>query len=291
MADEKRKVTIGREEKKQLIGTKVAVGSIVRVKDGNRTIHIVITDIDREWYEGAKIILSAEPYDPDKEVLLVKGEDAVYQNSNYKVKVRVLAETITGLKYENFIQGAGGTIVGRVTNDDTLQKICKNVCHRKSEDDRNIDAVTKSEIKTEATISDTETAMEQHIEETERNTESFVIEAESGAGQGDDVKLAVPILDFEKVLSASKDVDELISNLGLFEYEMLEEAVRLAIDDRHGKIKKILVTMHANHPKLNQNAIRIIMNQELSEWVAAKNLQMIEFSVSYVLKAIAKGMR
>lgn len=307
MADEKRKVTIGREEKRRIIGTKVTKGSIVRVKDGNRVIHIVITDIDREWYEGAKIVLSAEPYNPDTEVLLVKGEDAIYQNSNYKVKVRVSAETIAGLKYENFIQGAGGTIVGKVINDDTLQRICKNVHHRETDTNDSTNIIPKVESKTEETIPAKEVmkdsklsdgseeketildaehkeSMEQPVEE---NVGDFVTEPEKVEN---DVKSAVPSLDFEKVVSASKDTEELISNLGLSEYEMLKEAIELTIESR-GKIKKILVTMHVHHRKLNQNAIKLIINQEFSEWIAVKNLQMVEFSVSYVLKTIAKGMR
>lgn len=308
MADEKRKVTIGREEQRRIIGTKVTKGSIVRVKDGNRVIHIVIIDIDREWYEGAKIVLNAEPYNPDKEVLLVKGEDSIYRNSNYKVKVRVLAETIAGLKYENFIQGAGGTIVGKVTNNDTLERICKNVHRREPETNKSTNVIPEAESKTEETIPDKEVmkdsnqlsvdsevkeklldaehkeSMEQPIEE---NVGDFVTEPEKVEN---DVKSVVPSLDFEKAVSASKDIEELISNLGLSEYEMLKEAIELTIESR-GKIKKILVTMHANHRKLNQNAIKLIINQEFSEWIAVKNLQMVEFSVSYVLKTIAKGMR
>ncbi len=326
MADEKRKITIGREEQRRLIGTKVTEGSIVRVKDGNRVIHIVITDIDREWYEGAKIVLSAEPYNPDKEVLLVKGEDAIYRNSNYKVKVRVLAESITGLKYENFIQGAGGTIVGKVVKDATLQRICKNVHHEKSENSKNSNNFPEVESKTEETLSakdvmkdsnqlpegsmakkelltencevkegladaEPEDRTERHAEGSEENTGDSVAETEEDVEKENDVKMAIPGLDFEKVVSESKDVDELIYNLGLSEYQMLKEAIELAIEDRHGKIKKLLVTMHVHYPKLNQNAIRLIINQEFSEWIAVKNLQMIEFSVSYVLKTIAKGMR
>ncbi len=315
MTDEKRKVTIGREEQKRLIGTKVAKGSIVRVKDGNRVIHIVITDIDREWYEGAKIVLSAEHYNPDKEVLLVKGEDAIYQNSNYKVKVRVLAEIISGLKYENFIQGAGGTIVGKVTNDNTLQRICENVYHKESKNNESTDILTEAKSETEETITakdvmnagnqlyDDSVAIKEvptencevkdqtPDEESEKKVEDSFIKPEEGAEQENNLKPTVPSIDFEKVVSTSKDVDELITNLGLSEYEMLKEAVEHDIEDHHGKIKKILVTMHAHHYKLNQNAIRLIINQEFSEWIAVKNLQMIEFSVSYILKTIAKGMR
>lgn len=320
--------TLEKEERNQLIGERIVKGSIVRVKEDKKTVHIVIIDVKQPLYEGVKIILTSEEYNPDTEILLVKGEDAVYRNPNYKKEVRVLPEIITDLQYENFIHGQGGTIVGRVINDETLQRICDNAYHTKPAGNEEIcsDEIKHEEITSVAE----EIKSEEAVPATEENQpeESVAITKESegvqeqsereGSGSSvlptenemmaeqpiadkcipdeiaDEAKVNVQkalALDFEKVVSESENVETLISALGLEQYDMLKEAVKCAIKTKQGKLKKLLATMHSKNLKLNQNAIRLTMNEDFSEWISEKNVNMIEFSVSYMLKTIVKGMR
>lgn len=111
------------EEKRSLIGKKVEIGSIVRIRKDDEIHHIVIVSIDGMFFEGARILLTAENYDQVNEVLIKKGEDVIYRNSTYKDKVRVLTEHFFEFKEEDFIRGSGGKIVGRIINEDTIQKI------------------------------------------------------------------------------------------------------------------------------------------------------------------------
>lgn len=120
------------EERRHIIGKKVQVGSIVRVKIDDTVQHIVIVSVEGSWYEGAKIILTSEGYDPENEVLIKKGDDVIYRNLTYKNKVRVLNDTICGLKEENFICEAG-KITGRIVNEATMERIIDLVKRRKGE--------------------------------------------------------------------------------------------------------------------------------------------------------------
>lgn len=320
--------TLEKEERNQMIGERVVKGSIVRVKEDKKTVHIVIIDAKQPLYKGVKIVLTSENYNPDTEILLVKGEDAVYRNPNYKKEVRVLSELITDLQYENFIHSQGGTIVGRVINDETLQRICDNAYHTKPAGNEEIcsdeikhEEITSvaEEIKSEEAVPATEENQPEESVATAKENESVQEKSErEGSGSSalptengmmaeqpiadkcipdeiaDEAKVNVqkaPALDFEKLVSESENVESLISALGLEQYDMLKEAVKCAIKTKQGKLKKLLATMHSQNWKLNQNAIRLTMNEDFSEWIAEKNVNMIEFSVSYMLKTIVKGMR
>lgn len=119
------------EERRLIIGNKVQIGSIVRVRSEGIVYHIVITSVEGNWYEGAKIILSATGYDAENEVLLTKGKDVIYRNLTYKEKVRVLSDSIYGLKEENIIRGAAGKIVGKVVDEEVMQQIINLVSTKK----------------------------------------------------------------------------------------------------------------------------------------------------------------
>lgn len=245
------------EERKKIIGTELEIGSIVRVRSGNeKLLHIVISSVQGEQFEGFIIYLTDVGYDPATEVILTKGIDVVYRNLTYKNQVRMTRQIVSGLKKEDFLSGSGGLIVGKVVNEDLLRNFL------------GLDAFSeKDEGGDDAALG-------------------------SSFDNGNQEKSPVgELCDFESIVENAESVDTLLEKLHLTS-NILKEAVYDCVATRRYAMKKLLPAMQAIHnsggQNLTQNAIKSLMSQELADWCEAENVLMDEYTLSYFLKTIVK---
>lgn len=300
------------EERRQIVGGVIQIGSIVRIRSDKECWHIVITAIEREWFEGTRIILNDYGYNAETEVLLVNGEDVIYKNSTYKKRVRVLKNVIGTLKYENILDRGSGKVVGKVVKEETLQRI--------------LDLVSKDNgPKTEqspTTLQDTSNLPVTGSDEVPKNVGTSEIHEKAGkpgepenvskakmhenAGEGDaseeadkDVNLESSndeeadiekeIL-FEEVIKDVTSCEELIAKLKL-EDSILITAVKVCVSQRRFGMKMLLPTLQKepNFKGLRQNVIKVMLNKVLAIWIEENNVSMEEETLSYFLKKIVKN--
>lgn len=111
------------EQLKDIIGNEPVVGSIVRVKNNGAVEHYAIVKEEDGWYAATFVRLDDDYCFPDSEIPLFKGQDVVYRNFTYKQQVTVVKEVLCGLKKKDFIGGAGGMVVGKIINQEVLDRI------------------------------------------------------------------------------------------------------------------------------------------------------------------------
>lgn len=247
------------EERNQIIGTKIKKGSIVRAKLSDETIHIIISKISEQGFQGYKIVLGTDGYDSKSRVLLRKGEDVVYRNLTYKALVQVTRELITGLTKKDFVYGRAGLIVGKVINQKKLQEILNQ------EESKEVLAKT-SEL---GPVCDDQVLSKEKKE----------------------VENASP-KKFEEHLSQIDSLDEFLSQTGLIG-TVLEKAIRICVENKSSNMKKLLPLLQKSLPKCKstQNALKNQMNDEFSIWREKTGYLVNGDAVTGFLKAIVKRFK
>lgn len=251
------------EERNKLIGYNLEVGSVVRVMGDKGTEHAVIIAVNGDNYTAAKLVLSnvtPENYKgPENIVLvpLVKGKDIIYRNPTYKERVTLVGEVHFDLHWRDFLKGAGGMIVGKVTNLEAIQEVIELA----EEAIKNAQAENGSE--------------EPEAEASPENEENSSI-------------------NFLKAIEDSETLDELFRKLGVAS-EILKQAAAECMETGRSNLKKLIPVMQEKYEKLygrlSQSAIKNKMNDEIKEWCESHNVEMEECSISYFLKAIVKGLK
>lgn len=249
------------EERNKVIGYALEVGSVVRVRTENGTEHAVIIAIDGKQYTAAKLVLSAVKEKPNGPIMvyLKKGEDIVYRNMTYREVVTLFGEIAYGLEWKDFMKGAGGMIVGKVTNLELIQPII-GLINANSED----------------------------VPEEEPAPEPENVEATASEdGQN-------KVINFLKAIEDSETLEELFSKLEVAS-EILTQAAEECIETGRSNIKKLIPVLQSKYEKaygrLSQSAIKNKMNEEFKAWCESHDVDMEECSVGYFLKAIAKGLK
>lgn len=249
------------EERNRIIGYDLEVGSVVRVRGEKGTDHAVIIAINGKQYTAAKLVLSAIKARPDGTVMvpLKKGEDIVYRNMTYRDVVTLISEIAYDLQWRDFMKGAGGMIVGKVTNLELIQPI--------------IDLIETS-------------SEETHQEE----PDSEPGDAEATASENGENK----VINFLKAIEDSETLEDLFSRLEVAS-DILLKAAEECIETGRSNVKKLIPVLQSKYEKaygrLSQSAIKNKMNEEFKAWCESHNVEMEECSVSYFLKAIVKGIK
>lgn len=266
-------------ERNIVIGKKIQIGSIVRVKYEEAVYHIVIVNVDGDLYEGAKIVLDSEDYNPECEVLLTKGKDVIYRNLTYKNKVRVLNDTISGVQDSNFIKGIAGKIIGKVVDYNVMNDIINLVKCGKNEPETG---------EHRENVSEEEMSAENGFKGDEHGENA----SEKGKATEDVHEECKEPETVESIVKKAKNYEELIASLKLPD-TLLKEGVSICIKTGRSGLKK-LIPMLQQEPsaqKLSQNAIKNLITQEFTHWCESENVTMNEYTVNYFLKVIVKGFK
>lgn len=249
------------EERNKIIGYELEVGSVVRVRTENGTEHAVIIAVEGKQYTVAKLVLSdiKERADGTVKISLKKGKDIVYRNMTYREVVTLIGEIAYGLVWKDFMKGAGGMIVGKVTNLELIQPI--------------IDLIETN-----------------HEEAHQEEPDSEPGDAEATASEDGDVKG----VNFLKAIEDSETLEELFSKLEVAS-DILMQAAGECIETGRSNVKKLIPVLQSKYEKaygrLSQSAIKNKMNEEFKAWCENHDVEMEECSVSYFLKTIVKGLK
>lgn len=127
-ASKKPQKELTQEERNNIIGCEIEFGTIVRVIDEKEVKHVVISTVNDDSTYNAVLVELRKPHpagqEPQvEEIPMVKGIDVVYRNQTYKEVVTLVSAVMTDLSNDDFMKKAGGTIVGRVINQELLDKI------------------------------------------------------------------------------------------------------------------------------------------------------------------------
>ena len=256
------KPTTSLEERNKIIGYDLQVGSVVRVKTDNGTEHAVIIAVNDRQYIAARLVLSdvTSADEGQMRIPLKKGEDIVYRNMTYRDIVTLTGDIAYDLRWRDFMKGAGGMIVGKVTNLELIQPVINL-----------IEASGEEEVHQNDPVSDTNDSNSEPLEEGEKEGINFL-----------------------KVIEDSETLDELFSKLEVAS-EILKQAAEECIETGRSNVKKLVPVLQSKYEKaygrLTQSAIKNKMNEEFKEWCESHNVDMEECSVSYFLKNIVKGLK
>lgn len=264
------------QKPKVKISSKIEPGSIVLVKDKEKTMHLVITDIHEGKYNGARMVLDSSNFAPNAQILLVKGKDVVYRNPTYKDEVIVLRKRVLDLRENDFIKIGNTRVVGKIINPDTMQRIWKLV---------NVTPQTIAmQVPTREEQNHTEGEKSLTVEPVQvaQNCEGTAEEVTEEENSG---------VEFEKAISTARSYAEVVSNLKITKGSLLESAIICATQAKQFSLKKLLPILQQSYPKNSQNALKIRMNQELQEWVEKNQVQMREATVVYFLKEIGRVVK
>lgn len=121
-----------KEERKQIIGNNLEVGSVVRIQVKNYVEHVVVIAVDGNKYTVAKLVLDKREPQTNGFIMiqLKKGFDILYRNMNYRYIVTLVGDVTSGLEKNQFLRTVDGIIVGKVTNLQRIQPII-DLAHKK----------------------------------------------------------------------------------------------------------------------------------------------------------------
>lgn len=103
------------------------------------------------------------------------------------------------------------------------------------------------------------------------------------------------VLRFENIVGKSVNLEDLLVKLKI-SGGYLEDAIRVCIEKRRCNMRTLLAELKVTQDakkfrSLSQNAIKIQINEELSEWIASNRVIMREYTLTYFLNTIVKGIR
>ncbi len=289
------------EERKKIVGKRVKIGSIVRVKRDKKVVHVLITKVSSEGYQGRKLRLNIDGYNPDKEETLEKGEEVIYKNLTYKKLITVTPELIIEIKNKDIFCYQGDPIVGILISEEKKNKIlnmpkdfvtnCEEMLSGKLTEEAS-EAKVGSECAVETPSSETTQAAEDEQQEPELESASAEHEelecaAEKNLSCEDEAEKTT----VEECLEKSDLLEKFLLQTGL-KGTLLELAIRLSVEDKHANMKKLLPMLQANvsNKRLTQNALKNQMNDELKE-LCQKGYSLKEETVTYLLKLTVKKFK
>lgn len=290
------------EERLKIIGTRIKIGSILRIKGTEKVIHVLITKVSSEGYQGRKLRLNVEGYNPDTEEILKKGEEVIYKNLTYKALITVTEELIVGITNQNLFWPQGGPIVGRLISEEKIKKILA-MPKTKVTDHETLLKGAKGKVTSAGKTEDKEgvsgtpnleTSKTQKIKGQERIPESvskvpekLVCEVEETvSGEDEAEKISV-----EECLEKANSLEEFLTDVNLKD-TLLEHAIKLSVESRHANMKKLLPMLQESlsSKKLTQNAFKNQMNEELENW-CKNGYALKEGTVTYLLKVTVKKFK
>lgn len=115
------------KKRKEIVGQKLELGTITRIKDEEKVRHVVIVGRDGDKYLAMEILLQKPSKDDDTQIMLQKNRDVVFVNPTYKDIVTVGSNLYTELEEDDFIKISGGLIVGRIVNSEIMDAILGQV--------------------------------------------------------------------------------------------------------------------------------------------------------------------
>lgn len=263
------------DPKSQVDESNIEIGSIIRLKRNERTIHAVVTKMYGTCYDAAKVILDTSKTGRQDEIVLYKGKDVEFKNPTYRSAVKVITNYLNGLQKKDIMYEGKGTVVGKVINEEKMQQIINMIKSKKEQ--------TKGVQECEP-----ETIVEMmEIESVAPNNE--VSEEQDSIAETD-----LKLLKFEEIVETSQNVDELIANLKL-EDTVIVDAVKICIEVRKSEFKKMISLLQhkyeesgSKYAKLKQNALKYLLNEQLENWVQIEKVEMKEYTISYMLRTIVK---
>ena len=134
------------KERKEIIGKTIDIGSIVMLDLEEGIEHAVIIAVKDDKYVAARMLLKKTNKETPDSIPIRKGIDVIYRNPTYKDIVTVVNEVAYSLEASDFKKDSGGAILGRVVNQEILDKIVQ--WNKKSEEEEyeTIDPVSFEQI-------------------------------------------------------------------------------------------------------------------------------------------------
>lgn len=114
------------EERREIVGYDLNVGTVIRVRGEKGTVHAVIVAARGNKFDVAELKLAEVKPEEDHDSILIplrKGTDIVYKNTTYRDVVTLRDAFAFDLEQKDFMKGAGGMVVGKVTNLMAIQPI------------------------------------------------------------------------------------------------------------------------------------------------------------------------
>lgn len=134
------------KERKKIIGNTIDVGSIVMVDLEEGAEHAVIIAIRDNKYVAARMVLKKTVKETADSIPMRKGIDVIYRNLTYKDIVTVVNEVAYTLEASDFKKDSGGAILGRVVNQEILDKIVQWDKEYEDENHANIEPVSFEQV-------------------------------------------------------------------------------------------------------------------------------------------------
>lgn len=108
---------------KEIVGERLDLGSIVRIKAEGKIRHVVIVRMDGKKFTTMRIMLKGPYKDKNTLMLLQKERDVIFINPSYNNIVAVSNVMYYNLEESDFIHTSDGVIVGRILSGSILDKI------------------------------------------------------------------------------------------------------------------------------------------------------------------------
>ena len=121
------------DPKSQVDESNIEIGSIIRLKRNERTIHAVVTKMYGTCYDAAKVILDTSKTGRQDEIVLYKGKDVEFKNPTYRSAVKVITNYLNGLQKKDIMYEGKGTVVGKVINEEKMQQIINMIKSKKEQ--------------------------------------------------------------------------------------------------------------------------------------------------------------
>ncbi len=103
------------------ISDKLEIGTVSRIRDNGKCIHVVIIGIHKNIYTAAKLNLGLTYNDND--IKLEKGKDVIYLNPTYKKYTVIEVDKLYHNLILNDFLDSHGRVVGKVINVELLNKL------------------------------------------------------------------------------------------------------------------------------------------------------------------------
>lgn len=133
------------KERKEIIGDAFEPGCIVHVKIEDLMEHAVIISVNGSSYVAARIVLKDFKKADDNRIPLRKDLDVIYRNPTYKPVVTIVNEVAYDLEEDDFMKDSGGAILGRVVNQEILDRLLLWDYSKEEEEPATVDPVSFEE--------------------------------------------------------------------------------------------------------------------------------------------------
>lgn len=244
--------------KKTYKGNKIPIGSVIRIRDVNdECVHIIITNIEGDWYYGVQLVLKSSSSSTGSLLTLRKDVDVVFKNPTYKQVTKARIDRVVKFKENSgiILKKPDGTLVGKVISEEIMKHIISFSKQAK-------------------------TILVDEMAETEKESADKKVPEE-------DQKM----MDLEEIIERVETVDdffELVGYTGILKYAAIE-----CVNSQSSNIRKLLSVLQQNYELggLTQATIKTKLNEELMNMCEASNFMLKQYTINYFLKAIVKGLK